>query len=499
MKSCMLPKCVLSLLALGLLGTPPAVLACPFCNAVSLTFSEEMNSNDVAVIARLMGPADPEKKPDQTTPAAGTPDGTPPAGADPQNRSQFTSPETAINLSYSIFQVEHVLKGSAMKPKQQFKALYFGKQPPGTYFLLMGNDPPKLNWGTPIPLTKRSVEYMLALPKLPTSGAERLAFFMKHLEDEEELLKRDAYDEFAKAPYATVKSLAPHMSRQQLLAWIKDAQVSTSHRRLYLTMLGVCGKHEDAALLEQMLTAKTEEPRSGLDATIACYLTLKGPDGLNLIEKLFLANPKAEYTDTYAAIMAIRFHGQEEKVISRERLLESLRHMLDRPQLADLVIPDLARWEDWSVMDKLVDLFKNSDEKSSWVRVPVVQYLQACPLPEAKLRIAELQKIDPESVRRASFFLPLGPPKKAPETPAAPPAKATGAAPGRGGATKPSAQPAPPANAPQPSAAQQPKQAQGEARAAAATSPAGSRWAVGTCLVVGLGILYFGLRGTTRR
>ena len=33
--------------------------------------------------------------------------------------------------------------------------------------------------------------------------------------------------------------------------------------------------------------------------------------------------------------------------------------MLDRPQLADLVIPDLARWEDWSVMDRLVELFKN--------------------------------------------------------------------------------------------------------------------------------------------
>jgi hypothetical protein len=88
-------------------------------------------------------------------------------------------------------------------------------------------------------------------------------------------------------------------------------------------------------------------------------------------------------------------------------LLAGLRTMLDRPQLADLVIPDLARWEDWSAMNRLVDLFKNADEESSWVRVPVVKYLQACPLPEAKTRLAELAKLDPEVVKRANTFFPF--------------------------------------------------------------------------------------------
>ena len=80
--------------------------------------------------------------------------------------------------------------------------------------------------------------------------------------------------------------------------------------------------------------------------------------------------------------------------------------MLKRPQLADLVIPDLARWEDWSCMDQLVDLFKNADDKSSWVKVPVVNYLRACPLPKAKDHIKELEILDPESVKRALNFFP---------------------------------------------------------------------------------------------
>ena len=81
--------------------------------------------------------------------------------------------------------------------------------------------------------------------------------------------------------------------------------------------------------------------------------------------------------------------------------------MLDRPKLADLVIPDLGRWKDWSVMDRLVELFKKADEESIWVRVPVISYLRACPLPKAKLYIEELAKIDPDAVKRASLF-PFG-------------------------------------------------------------------------------------------
>ncbi len=149
-------------------------------------------------------------------------------------------------------------------------------------------------------------------------------------------------------------------------------------------MLGACSKADDIPLLEEMIKSKDRQTKGALDALVAAYLTLKGPDGMPLVEELFLKDQDAEYTDTYATIMALRFHGTEEKIIPRKRLLDGMRLMLDRPQLADLVIPDLARWEDWSVMDRLVELFKTSDEESSWVRVPVINYLRACPLPEAQ-------------------------------------------------------------------------------------------------------------------
>ena len=51
-----------------------------------------------------------------------------------------------------------------------------------------------------------------------------------------------------------------------------------------------------------------------------------------------------------------------------------MRLLLDNPDFADQVIPDLARWEDWSVLDRLIEMYKQGDEKS-YIRQPVVAYL----------------------------------------------------------------------------------------------------------------------------
>ena len=98
-----------------------------------------------------------------------------------------------------------------------------------------------------MPLSERAVEYVDKLQALPEAGAERLAFFQEHLEDEDPLLAQDSYDEFARAPYADVIALGPQMKRERLLEWINDPTVGPSGRRLYLTMLGICGKPEDVA------------------------------------------------------------------------------------------------------------------------------------------------------------------------------------------------------------------------------------------------------------
>jgi hypothetical protein len=296
------------------------------------------------------------------------------------------------------------------------EAIVLEDKPVGTLFLLMAIEPERLVWSSPIRLSDRGVTYIQALAGLPEKGPDRLAFFMQHLEDEDEALARDAYDEFAVSPYDDIKGLADRMDAEQLLAWIENPKVQANRRRLYATMLGACGGKADAERIAAILAgrgpaAEQAEVRGGLDALIACYVALQGAEALDVVDELFLKRGQREreipFTETYAAVMALRFLGEESDLVPRERVLASLRLLLDEPKLADLVIADLARWQDWSVVDRLVGIFKDAKADNIFVREPIVNYLRACPLPEAAAAIEELRALDPEAVRRAATLAGL--------------------------------------------------------------------------------------------
>ena len=401
--------------------------ACPFCSVTSQTLSEELESAEVAVIARLSKPAPPY---DPSTP----PD------------------EIGPDIGMATFEVVEILRGADKYPDlSELRVVFFGENVPEKLYLINGIDAgipvadstQVADWTTPLPLSERGRQYVKQLETLPKKGAERLAFFQKHFEDDDPLLAQDAYDEFARAPYQEVIDLGPQMDRPQLLEWIGNVEIGPTRRRLYLTMLGVCGKVEDADQLEAMIKydfhqiepalntmvsvlglhgsqlgaplaaelvrADVRRQQQCLDALIAAYLKLKGPEGLGLINERFLANPDAEYTDVYSTIMALRFHGEETDVLPREDLLNSMRLVLDKPDSADLVMTDLTRWEDWEVLDRLVQMFMDSDE-DSWLRSPVISYvLEAARQPgdvgeRATAALAEIEKIDPQGVKRAQSF-----------------------------------------------------------------------------------------------
>lgn len=407
-------------LAAVLFGAAVAV-ACPFCNVESRTLTEEITGSEAVVLAKLVAEAPPVTEADADDPDAGK----------------------------ATFEVVEVLGGDRARPGDKIRVVYFGEDERDKTFMVSGfvveND--AIEWTTPLPLSETALQYVRQLPGLPTSGGERLQFFQKYLENSDPLLAQDAYDEFARAPYSDLHDLKPHMLREQLVEWIQSPDVNPSRRRLYLTMLGVSGDERDLPLLESMIKSdyskkkpileqmvalgtalggpfaldmwtemvdlEERQKKLGLDAAIGCYLVLRGPEGLDLIDERFLKNPKVEYTHAYMTIMALRIIGEETHAVPKDRLLASMRLLLDNPEFAEQVIPDLARWEDWSVMDKLVDMYKQGDEKS-YVRPPVVTYLTvASEQPgevgdRAKAALAELETLDPEGVKKARSLMAFG-------------------------------------------------------------------------------------------
>ena len=376
------PTTILMLVIVGLcvfIGQQAVAMAtCPFCSAVALTFTEQIEQQEVVVVAKL---TEKPKQPDTDT---------------------FDFPE-------GKFEIVGVLKGKKIvHTGMTFNTTVVGVHLVGQKFLIMGQGAPDISWTTPMKATDRVFEYLQKIRELPASGPERLAFFQQYFEDKEKILAFDAFDEFAAAPYEDLLKLKDQMQREKLLEFIKSPKTTINRRRLYFTMLGVCGKPEDIEMLEDLIRSDSRKQQAGLDALVGCYLTLAGKKGLPLIEERFLTNEKADYVDLTNVMDALRFHATETDIISTADIVPAVRTILDHPDHADIVIEDLARWGDWTVVDKLAKRFKELDEEDNWQRVPIAAYLLACPTDKATKHIKELEKIEPEAFAKASYLHNLG-------------------------------------------------------------------------------------------
>jgi len=361
-------------------GFAGVAIACPFCGQVQPTIGSTIESADVAAIVSLAEDID----------AAGDGAAVGPLG-------------TAAK-----FEVVKPLKGDDLKVGETVEAFYVETAKMGDVFLLAGQSQPALLWGYPMPLSYAASEYLPQRVALPEVGPDRLKFFQSRLQDGDALIAEDAYAVFAVMPYETLIELKDHLDREQLVAWIRDEGVSPRNKRLYLTLLGLCGSEADAPMIEALWANRQRATIIGLDALLASYVALKGEPAVKLVEDRYLKTKGADYGDISAAIAALRFHGDENRYVERQRIVEAFRLVLDQPTLADLVIADLMRWKDWSVMPRLVELFETADEESFWVRLPVLHFLMACPLPEAKTKLNELADKNPEVYQHALAVAPPG-------------------------------------------------------------------------------------------
>ncbi len=252
-------------------------------------------------------------------------------------------------------------------------------------------------WSSDLPASEELDAYVAAIRTLPDSPTERFKFYWNHLEHKNEKIAEDSSREVAFALHehwidsATSFNIKEFIDRKKLVGWIKDSKVPRDRQKIYLGLLGICGDSDDIDMLKQMIENRTTAII--LEAQIVAYISLAGPAAWDFVEQEILQDPAAPETSVYAVITAITFLDTHSKVIARDRLLQSLHLLLDHPSLADIVVRELIRMEDWSQVGTLVDLLKSADEDSMRLRIPIVRYLQACPLAEAADELKKLREI----------------------------------------------------------------------------------------------------------
>lgn len=283
----------------------------------------------------------------------------------------------------------------------------------GQRCLLFGRKEEEVTWESPVLFSDVAEQYLRKSPASDAPVTKRLEYYLQFFESNDPVVAMDSMAEFAVVPYSDVEAISSKLPREKLRIWLSDEQTVPQRIGLYGMMLGLCGTAQDAELLQ----SKIEAPRSGypfgLDGIIFGYLLLTKTDGLNRLGEVKLrplSTDASELASIMAALRVMWTEGGDR--IPRERLRQSMRLCLNRPETAEKAVTDLARWEDWSIQDKVMSLYGAKDFDDSHTRKAIAGYFviaSKSKSPEVKLQASKnldkLRERDPSVVRAAERSL----------------------------------------------------------------------------------------------
>lgn len=363
------------------LGKAGPVEACPFCIARGPTLAQQIAAAELAVLAELavQGPKQATFRPLRWLEDASA------AKSAKRDEHDLALPVDLPERARGLF----LLLGEPADEEPE---------------AVKTEAPQSLRWRA-VAVDEAGFAYLAGLPSARAAAAARLRYAARFLENAEPLVAADAYLEFGHAPYDEVRQVADALPAQKLRDWLVDPGVPAERKGFYALALGLArspaDRERNAALLKRQIAAPADDFRAGFDGVLAGYLLLRGEAGLAEIEERILANKKSRDGDVRHALAALRFYHDYGREIPAPRLAQALAPLLDRPEFAAAAIVDLARWQDWSPLERVAKHYGAARFDTPAVREAVVGYLLVCPEPAAKEALAELRTRDPQGVAAA--------------------------------------------------------------------------------------------------
>lgn len=265
---------------------------------------------------------------------------------------------------------------------------------PGSRFLLLGEAQKlkyELKYKKPIEGSADLFEYLESQPPEDASTEVKLKFLIPYLESRNTELAKDAHRVLQTIPWDEIAAHRDCLPLADIRHRLADPHTEPVHLRSYARLITLIGNKDDVPVLKTLV----HRPSNGfrVDAEAACigYLMLGGETALADLEQTRLHVPGTPFIEVYAGLQALRYvweHGQE--LISQDRLRQSMRGLLLRPDSFDLVVLDLAQWQDWSIADQLIDLYgKSGYDLPMNRRAIVVYFLKAAAAKPDDPRIAK--------------------------------------------------------------------------------------------------------------
>ena len=237
----------------------------------------------------------------------------------------------------------------------------------------------------PLEVWPRSVQPSSTLSE--AGWRQRIVLVLPYLENSDALVAQIAWEELARAPYATMDVVRSRIDAKTVEGWLTDPKVMPRHAA-YTLVLGFVGGPADAERLEDRVEAAWKSHDAiNLGAMIAADLELRGPSRVAWVEAKYFADRTRTMPEIEAALLALKVHGEANRTVPRARVIEAYRTFIkERPPMAGFVAQQLADWDYWDAATEYAALLASDVVKDPASHFAVVSYLQRAATAKAALR-----------------------------------------------------------------------------------------------------------------
>jgi hypothetical protein len=339
-------------IGLAALLTPATATACPFCPTAGQTLLGEVNQAHLIVFGTLTN-----------------------AQRDP---NEFGKGTTDMDIEF-IVKDHQYLKGKKKitlpryvpETKDKSKYLVFCEIYTGEL------DPYR---GEQVPPDSKIAEYIKGAIDLKDKDMPtRLQYFFKHFDSPDWAISGDAFQEFSNAEYKDVRAAGEKMNPDQVLKMLKDPNTSIARFGLLGLLLGHCGKESHGKALKEFIDDPKVKQATGLDGLLAGFILLDPKDGLAYVAGL-IKDTKEDFLVRYAALRSMRFFWEyRDDVLKKAAIVDAVKPLIDQPDIVDLAVEDLRKWQQWDVAPKLVHLFDKPSHEVSIIQRSIIKYALTAP------------------------------------------------------------------------------------------------------------------------
>jgi len=336
----------------------------------------------------------------------------------------------ANDLGRTTFEILDVAKSKSglLKPGAKIDWPQFLPEDDGTSYVMIFE---RGKWKAPGETDDVFWDYLKNLPPPTTDkhvAIKRLRWFLGYVGDSNATISGDAITEVFDRDLSDIRALHDLLPEAKLRELVFDSSTSANHRGEYAILLAMCGNQKDRQPLRLLAFDHPEDYRRDASGIMVAYLILSDLVGLDEIgERLFKAKtfetPEGKttpmpFSETYAAWTAVGvMRDQFPDVIPPDRANQALHLLLNRPELADLAISDLARAKDWTLQDRLMSMYDGEEFDIPSVKRAIVRYFMMCAdqmpndseeakslIETAKRNLKLLEQKDPKTVKNVKRF-----------------------------------------------------------------------------------------------